>query len=80
MNSSYCNKKIPIARCPECNHSIVYSSKGTDKNTVDIQIAPHDYGGRTILCAKCKSMLIVTYDHIQNKQSNLLVETLIQRR
>ena len=56
------NTKIPIARCPKCNRSIVYSANGTDKNAVDIQIAPYNYVGMTILCAKCKSMLIVTYD------------------
>lgn len=70
MKNIYINKKIPIAHCPECNRSIVYSSNGADKNTVNIQLAPHGYLGKTVLCAKCKSMLIITDKNNNGIHSN----------
>lgn len=52
-------RKIPVARCPVCGRSVVYSDDGRDKIRVSVLAAPPDYHGRTVMCAKCKTMLII---------------------
>lgn len=52
-------KRYPVAKCPFCNHSIVYSSNPKDKADFEILLANDEYQGKTQLCAKCKAMLIV---------------------
>lgn len=51
--------KIPIARCPECGRTILYSDNPRDKLTVTVRTADESYHGKTMLCAKCKIMLAV---------------------
>ena len=51
--------RIPIVKCPKCNHSIIYSDNPKNKNNFLVSIADDNYSGNTILCAKCKTMLSV---------------------
>ncbi len=53
-------RKIPVARCPVCRRSIVYSDDGRDRIRVSVAAAPPDYRGRTVMCAKCKTMLVIS--------------------
>jgi len=52
-------KRIPIARCPVCNRTIVYSDDPKDKRSTAVRVADENYHGKTVLCAKCKTMLAV---------------------
>ena len=52
-------KRYPIAFCPNCRRTILYSADPKDRKTVTVAIAPDRYEGKTILCAKCKSMLAI---------------------
>lgn len=51
--------KYPIAKCPKCGRTIVYSDDPRDKKNVSLCEATADYHGRTVLCAKCKTMLAI---------------------
>lgn len=51
--------KIPIAHCPKYGWTILYSDNPHDKLTVIVRTADESYHGKTILCAKCKTMLAV---------------------
>ncbi len=51
--------KIPIAHCPKCGRTILYSDNPHDKLTVTVRTADESYHGKTMLCAKCKTMLAV---------------------
>ena len=51
--------KIPIAHCPKCGRTILYSDNPRDKLTVTVRAADESYHGKTMLCAKCKTMLAV---------------------
>ena len=53
------NYKIPVGFCPKCNAHIVYSDDGTDKNNIEVVCVDSNYKGKTIMCRRCKSMLIV---------------------
>lgn len=68
----YANRKIPVGFCPTCNRPIIYSGHGKDKNDIAIECANEDYDGKTYLCAKCKSLLIIT-DKTNQYQSNKTV-------
>ena len=52
-------KRTPIARCPNCGRTVLYSTDPKEKNTVTISVAKPDYQGKTMLCGKCKTMLAV---------------------
>lgn len=49
--------RIPIGRCPCCNHIIAYSSNPKLKRYIFIKKVSENFEGTTILCAKCKTML-----------------------
>ncbi len=51
--------RIPIARCPSCRHSLLYSRDPRKKKDVTVRVAEPDFDGKTMLCAKCKTMLAV---------------------
>ena len=51
--------KYPIAHCPNCRRTILYSDNPKDKLNVTVRTAEPDYHGTTVLCAKCKTMLAV---------------------
>ena len=52
-------RRIPIGKCPSCNHPIIYSSRPSSKWEMILQIADDDFPGRTVICAKCKKMLAI---------------------
>ena len=52
-------RKTPIAFCPCCNRAIIYSDNPKDKTDMQVREAEPDYHGKTILCAKCKTMIAV---------------------
>ena len=52
-------RKYPIAHCPNCQRTILYSDDPRDKKDVTIRVAEEDYHGKTFLCARCKKMLIL---------------------
>ena len=52
-------KRYPIAFCPNCRRTILYSADPKDRKTVTVTVASDRYEGKTILCAKCKSMLAI---------------------
>jgi len=52
-------KRVPIAFCPRCGHTIFYSGNPKDRNTVALVPASERDPGKTVLCAKCKTMLSV---------------------
>ena len=52
-------KKV-VGRCPCCKHSVAYANDAKERKNVIISIAPEEYNGITILCAKCKTMLALT--------------------
>ena len=60
MSGEELNYKYPIAYCPSCHRTVLYSDDPRDKKDVSVRIADENYHGKTMLCAKCKSMLIVT--------------------
>ena len=47
----------PIAFCPLCRRAVMYSGDPRDKNAVEVKVAGEEYSGRTVFCAKCKTML-----------------------
>lgn len=53
------NTRIPIARCPSCRHSLLYARDPRKKKDVTVRVAEPDFDGKTMLCAKCKTMLAV---------------------
>ena len=53
-------RKYPIAHCPVCRRTVLYSDDPRDKKDVTVRVAGEDYHGKTMLCAKCKKMLAVT--------------------
>ncbi|MBP5230255.1 MAG: hypothetical protein ILO68_00855 [Clostridia bacterium] len=50
-------KRYPIAFCPNCRRTILYSADPKEKRSVTVVPASETYRGKTILCAKCKTML-----------------------
>lgn len=60
MQNNYVGRKYPIAHCPNCHRTILYSDDPRDKKNVTVRVAEEDYHGKTVLCAKCKKMLIVS--------------------
>lgn len=52
-------KRIPIARCPNCGRTVLYSDDPRDKLTVTVRAADESYRGKAMLCGKCKTMLAV---------------------
>ena len=52
-------KRIPIARCPNCGRTVLYSDDPRDKLTVTVRAADESYHGKAMLCGKCKTMLAV---------------------
>lgn len=61
----HANRKIPVGFCPTCSRPIIYSSNGKDKNAIIVFRADDDYIGRTYLCAKCKTMVVISEKHSQ---------------
>lgn len=57
--SGKARKRVPIAFCPCCGHTILYSGNPKDRNTVALIPASENDAGKAILCAKCKTMLAV---------------------
>ena len=53
------NFRYPVAWCPKCDRPIVYSDDPKDKTDIEMREATPDYHGKTILCAKCKTMIVV---------------------
>ena len=51
--------KYPIAHCPNCRRTVLYSDDPREKKNVTINIAEPDYHGTMMLCGKCKTMLAV---------------------
>ena len=51
--------RFPIAFCPQCGHTILYSGNPKDRNTVALIPASENDKGKTVLCAKCKTMLAI---------------------
>lgn len=49
----------PIAHCPNCHRTVLYSADPKDKKNVKVYIAEADYHGTMMLCGKCKSMLAI---------------------
>ena len=52
------NFRYPVAWCPTCDRPIVYSDDSKDKINLKARKAELDYHGKTILCAKCKTMIV----------------------
>ncbi len=52
-------KRFPIAFCPQCGHTILYSGNPKDRNTVALVPASENDAGKSVLCAKCKTMLAI---------------------
>ena len=52
-------RSYPIAHCPNCRRAILYSDDPRDKRDVTVRVAEEDHHGKTVLCAKCKKMLIL---------------------
>lgn len=52
-------RRIPIGKCPSCNHPIIYSSEPKSKWGLVLKIADDDFHGRTVICAKCKKMIAI---------------------
>ncbi len=50
-------RRIPVGKCPCCKHPIVYSTDPRVKWNFSLVVAPPDFGGKLIMCAKCKQML-----------------------
>ena len=51
--------KYPIAYCPVCHRTMLYSDDPREKKNVTVSIAAPDYHGAMMLCGKCKIMLSV---------------------
>ena len=52
-------KRIPIARCPNCGRTVLYSDDPRDKLNVTVRAADESYHGKAMLCPRCKTMLAV---------------------
>ena len=50
---------IPIANCPKCGRPLFYSKNPKERRNIFLRVADDDYSGRSVLCAKCKTMLAV---------------------
>lgn len=61
MNTNMKNKnlRIPIGFCPKCSHAVIYAHDPKEKRNVTVRIAEDGYTGKTMLCAKCKTMLVI---------------------
>ncbi len=51
--------RIPVGKCPCCNHIIAYSNNSKLKRNIVIKKVSDSFDGATILCAKCKTMLSI---------------------
>lgn len=54
-------RKYPIARCanPGCGCTILYSDDPRDKRNVTVHLAEPNHAGPTLLCPRCKKMLVI---------------------
>ena len=52
-------KRIPVGKCPSCNHPLIYSSEPSSKWRLVLKIAEDDFQGHTVMCAKCKQMIAI---------------------
>lgn len=59
MISTKSNRKIPIAWCPVCKHTLIYSDDPRGKKDILIFPLYDGYHGKSLLCSKCKTMLAV---------------------
>ena len=59
MNSTATTRRIPIAWCPICKHTVVYSDNPRGKKDIYIFPIYEGYRGKSLLCSKCKTMLAV---------------------
>ena len=51
--------KYPIAYCPVCHRTALYSDDPGEKKNMTAGVAEPDYHGTMMLCGKCKTMLAV---------------------
>ena len=51
--------KYPIAYCPVCHRTVLYSDDPREKKNVTVGVVEPDYHGTMMLCGKCKTMLAV---------------------
>lgn len=60
MNSTAITfRRIPIAWCPICKHTVLYSDNPREKKDIHIFPIYEGYHGKSLLCSKCKTMLAV---------------------
>ena len=52
-------RRFPVAWCPICKHTIMYSDIASDKRNVFVFPFFEGFHGKTILCSKCKTMLVI---------------------
>lgn len=52
-------RKHPIAWCPICNHTILYSDDPRQKKDIVVFPLYDGYHGKSYLCSKCKTMLAI---------------------
>lgn len=50
---------VPVAKCPSCHYSVIYSGDPKAGRSLILKIAEDDFQGRMVLCAKCKTMLAI---------------------
>lgn len=51
--------KSPIACCPGCGRTVLYSDGPNNQLSTIVRVADETYHGKTVLCAKCQSILAV---------------------
>ena len=59
MNTKTKNLRIPIGFCPKCSHAVIYAHDPKEKWNVTVRIAEDGFADKTVLCAKCKTMLVI---------------------
>ena len=53
--------RIPIARCPSCRHSLLYSTDPRKKKDVTVRVAEPDFDGKTMLAVIEKPAVAAGY-------------------
>ena len=52
------DRMTPIARCPQCDRAILFSSDPRRKTSVTVRVAQEGESGDMIMCSKCHVMLV----------------------
>ena len=75
MNSLY-----PIAKCPQCRRTILYSDDPRDKLNIKIRLALDNHIGIDILCPKCKKKLAISGNSEASGMKGEALQSLINDR